>query len=348
MCNDPRFVFSVPDDKVNRCLVLLQLYAGGYAHFFGNIVKFSQKKGNRIFFMCRISDFPEYNRFTCHFALKQFFFKVPCRKCLGCLNDRRNEWASRCLLEAKEHKHNCFITLTYRESDKPPCLVRKHFQDFMKRLRERFRKLGIPSPRVYYRGEYGERFSRPHFHFIAFNCDFPDKRVLWWMKGNRKYQHAVPGSIPYYTSEFLEETWQHGFVLIAPVCLQSIKYVCNYLDKGQSPVGYEAPPFNGMSRRPAIGRAWFNAHFDSGDMLEVCHITSVKLPCSNIRYYRRLLRERSPDIYDHVLDHLSSIAAARPCFWDMLGISESEYLQRREDKIRFTLEKFGRKVTTFY
>lgn len=349
MCNNPNIVISISEDKFKRAQTLFYLYARDWCVTLG--LGGGRDIPRRVFWSIPMRGMQDYKKLTEHPVLKEFCFKVPCRKCLGCLADRRNEWASRCLLEAKEYKSNLFVTLTYRDQDLPPCLVRKHFQDFMKRLREKFQRLGKSSPRVFYRGEYGERFSRPHFHAILFNCDFEDKRPLYYQKGSRRSRTAQVGYTPYYTSKLLEDLWSHGFVQIAPVCLQSVKYVANYLDKGKHPLAYAEPPFHGMSRRPAIARVYLDRKLAEGTPLNhILHITSVKLPARNIKYFKRILKERG-ELYSVVVDSWlkkqCSIARASPKHWETLGISEYEYLQRREEKMADSLAKFGRKKSTF-
>ena len=74
----------------------------------------------------------------------------------------------------------------------------RHFQLFMKRLRKEFAPNNI---RFYMCGEYGEDFSRPHFHALLFNCFFSDRK-------------RIPGGAsgsPLYRSDTLERLWPYGF-----------------------------------------------------------------------------------------------------------------------------------------
>ena len=66
--------------------------------------------------------------------------------------------------EASMHMFNSFVTLTYDDDHLPEynSLNYKHFQDFMKRLRKSHN--GV---RFYMCGEYGEDFSRPHYHALC-------------------------------------------------------------------------------------------------------------------------------------------------------------------------------------
>ena len=68
---------------------------------------------------------------------------LPCGKCMGCRLERSRQWAIRIMHEASLYADNCFVTLTYDEEHlSKMCpngsLVRKHVQDFLKRLRRRF------------------------------------------------------------------------------------------------------------------------------------------------------------------------------------------------------------------
>lgn len=60
--------------------------------------------------------------------------QIPCGQCRGCRRKRAQGWAIRCVHEARTHKHNCYITLTYNDEHVPVGLKHEHFQKFMSRL----------------------------------------------------------------------------------------------------------------------------------------------------------------------------------------------------------------------
>lgn len=69
--------------------------------------------------------------------------ELPCGQCAGCLLERSRQWALRCVHESLMHEENLFLTLTYNDEtlksrDNPWTLVKKDFQDFMKRLRKKY------------------------------------------------------------------------------------------------------------------------------------------------------------------------------------------------------------------
>ncbi len=148
-----------------------------------------------------------------------FSFTLPCGQCIGCRLERSRQWAMRCVHEASLHDENCFITLTYDDEHLPSdgSLNKKHFQDFMKRLRKR---VGDRRIRFYHCGEYGELYRRPHYHALLFGFDFGDKTLFTVRNENRIH-----------TSEFLDSVWQRGYSSIGDVTFDSAAYVARYVMK---------------------------------------------------------------------------------------------------------------------
>lgn len=215
---------------------------------------------------------------------------LPCGQCIGCRIDRSQQWALRCVHEASLHEENCFVTLTYSEENLPEygSLVKKDYQDFLKRLRKRFKGRRI---RFFLCGEYGGDGSRPHYHALLFGLEFLDK--VYWCKSG---PHQV------YRSPTLEELWTHGYSWIGEVSWQSAAYVARYcMKKVNGDLAYERyvrdvdpetgeliavePEFISMSRRPGIAAEWYEKY--SGDCRKD-YLTHegrrVKLP----RYYDAL------------------------------------------------------------
>ena len=64
---------------------------------------------------------------------------VPCGQCTGCRQEYSRQWAMRNMHEASLWLNNIFITLTYDNDHLPQhnTLIKKDFQDFMKRLRKK-------------------------------------------------------------------------------------------------------------------------------------------------------------------------------------------------------------------
>lgn len=176
---------------------------------------------------------------------------LPCGSCVGCLLERSRQWAMRGFHESMLYNSNIFLTLTYSDKYLPDDLSLdvSHFQKFMKRLRKHFTGQTI---RFLHCGEYGEKYGRPHYHAILFNCDFADKECV---RG---------GEYPLFQSETLSRIWGLGFAAFGGVTFDSIAYVARYVMKK---AGAEAQPDDGrrpeymtMSRRPGIGAAWWSKY----------------------------------------------------------------------------------------
>lgn len=160
------------------------------------------------------------------------------------MRKRQNDWAIRLLYEKKYCKGNAyFLTLTQDDDhirfskDGYPTLCKKDMQDFWKRVNEYCRYRKLPSPRVFYVGEYGDTFLRPHYHAVAFN---------------------LPGNDYLETAAILEKIWKRGFVTASFVTPGRCKYVAKYCCKGllddSNLAGTDVVrPFAEMSRRPGIG-----------------------------------------------------------------------------------------------
>lgn len=154
-----------------------------------------------------------------------FRYSHPCGRCRECLINRREGWVARCLLELKDHTEACFLTLTYAPGTEPEVLDVDHVQRFMKRLRHsgRFRYFGV--------GEYGDKYGRPHWHYLIFGREF-DRGLQMFPK------------------------WDYGFAFVGDVNQQSARYVAGYQVNA---MGSNKKPVPSMSRRPGIG---FNGLID--------------------------------------------------------------------------------------
>lgn len=192
---------------------------------------------------------------------------IPCGHCIGCRLKYSRVWADRCLAEASYYKDNVFLTLTYDNDHLPSPnrledgslspmnpLVKRDLQLFIKRLRK---KLSDQKIRYFACGEYGGTTGRPHYHIILFNCRLDDVELL--VKNEREFR--------YYTSKTISDCWSYGFHIITKVNWSTCAYVARYVVKKQTGSGaaiydkYNIPSeFTLMSRKPGIGRQYFEDH----------------------------------------------------------------------------------------
>lgn len=180
---------------------------------------------------------------------------VPCGICEECLQSTSRDWATRIMLECKQHQDNYFVTLTYDDEHLPSDynLVKEEISLFNKKLKTYLNRAGLDSTfRFYGVGEYGGETARPHYHVIYFGLPLNDLKF---------YKVSENGDI-YYNSAFLEGIWQKGFVVVTGVSVASASYVARYCDKKKRLTKLQkedllkkgiVPEFSVMSRRPGIG-----------------------------------------------------------------------------------------------
>lgn len=248
---------------------------------------------------------------------------IPCGQCVGCRLEYSRQWAIRCMLEAQQYEHNYFITLTYNNDNLPrkenpffsresgevfsffesSSLVPEHLTKFMKDLRRyfdyHFNWQGI---RFFACGEYGEKFMRPHFHIILFNCPIPDLVLL---KTN------FNGDC-YWQSSILDKIWDKGFVCVGDCNFDTCAYVARYMMKKQKGLNssyYDdlgiIPPFTRCSRDPGIAKSYYDAKRDSiyeYDSLNIVGKNGIAKKVKPPKYYDRLYDIDCPEALNRIKD----------------------------------------------
>lgn len=223
---------------------------------------------------------------------------IPCGKCLGCQLDYSRDWSVRCILEASRYQRNCFLTLTFDKEHVPERVSKDDLSNFMKRLRNMFPKANI---RFFGCGEYGEIFSRPHYHVIIFNFDFADKK---------RFNKTL------FTSEDLNKLWPYGYATIGEVSQASCGYVARYCMKKRSKESLYGDEFVLMSRRPGIGEFYFIEHPDMFDTDFVYGNFGKRFKASIPRYYKKLAEK-----YGLCIDEFNDRAIERANNFEMLDLN---------------------------
>ena len=283
------------------------------------------------------------------------FIEVPCRHCVGCMLDRSRDWATRCMLEASYHEHNCFITLTYNDDHLPAkreiidtdgviakspynSLQKKDFQNFMKRLRKHLEPLKI---RFFACGEYGSKTFRPHYHAIIFGYDFPDKVFL---KSNFRGDK-------YYISKELQDAWSDpndhkpiGNILVTDISFDTCAYVARYcLKKSDNDMSafYKIfnvdPEFTLMSRKPGIGRDYYEENkdkiYEDGRII-LSDIKGVKI-LRPPKYYDKLYDIDSPLEFEEIKEQrFEYMNNKKQMELDGTDLDYISYLKVKESKLR--------------
>lgn len=185
--------------------------------------------------------------------------RVPCGQCIHCRKVNGLNWAVRIMAESSLHAENSFMTLTYSKEYVPDGLVKAHASEWVKRFREALDRTIGRRIRHYTVGEYGSKNMRPHFHSCIFGW-YPSVEDTYEI-GNRLY-----------ASHLVDKTWGMGRTSFDELNPATAAYVARYCLKkmtGSFSDEWYAHPETGeilpkecavMSRRPGIGRAWFEKH----------------------------------------------------------------------------------------
>lgn len=170
---------------------------------------------------------------------------VPCGHCINCLSVRQNTWAWRIEQDVFDafKKDGCafFVTMTYDDEHlvygfDRPTLVKKDVQEYHKKMWN----LGFKY-RYFTCGEYGDRFSRPHYHeILIFDT---------WMSKQDAHDMLFPLWNKCEDYEFRVDDFS----------LASAKYVAKYCMK-RFGVDYDGvqTPFSMMSLKPCIGSSFLH------------------------------------------------------------------------------------------
>lgn len=248
--------------------------------------------------------------------------ELPCNNCIACRLNKALSWTTRNIHEAQMSKSSCFVTLTFgfeatvdnvfrlnqfknlsrtkkfeQAYLRTKSLVKGDFSNFMKRLRKLVKsEYDIDGLRFYACGEYGDMNERPHYHFLLYNFDFPDKKYI-----------ASQNGCKYYTSEILEKAWGYGFVYISELNYNSVAYTSRYVTKKingrlkQSWYGEKEPEYQVCSNRPGIGKKWFDQYYSDVYPSDFIVLYGKKQKDGS----RKQLKVKPPRYYDNLYDKFS-------------------------------------------
>lgn len=228
--------------------------------------------------------------------------KLPCKQCLGCRIDREEEWAIRLMHECQQSENNHFLTLTLDDDHLPKNKSLDH--EIIKLFHKKLRKQNGPI-RFFIAGEYGPETSRPHWHGIYFGLELTDLEHEGTHKGNK-----------YYGSQILDKIWGNGHIVIGEnVTRQTCVYTAGYMLKDVNKewktqyslvdpeTGELIPrkkPYAQMSRRPGIAKDWYD-QYNTDVFPHDFVVTKQGKKQASPAYYRRMLKEENPELYEKIL-----------------------------------------------
>lgn len=194
--------------------------------------------------------------------------RIPCGSCVECRIQKAQEWAFRCMMEAKEYEHNVMINLTYDDENLPKgvkidqetgeidnsyTLCKKDVQDFLKRLRiywkrhykhekvvdEETGEIINPGIRYYMGGEYGsdkeyidwkgnKRQATKRPHYHMIMFNLPVEDMEFWKMSKCEFSKEKN---PIYRSKIIEKLWGKGDVTLNEVNYETCCYVARYVMK---------------------------------------------------------------------------------------------------------------------
>nr|QJB20828.1 MAG: replication initiator protein [Microvirus sp.] len=249
------------------------------------------------------------DRNNVHHNSSRYFVKSegfhPCGYCIHCRIRQSYDKAIRMVHESKFHDQSCFLTLTYSDDKLPPSGSLNYLDvtNFIKRLRRSLESTKYDQQLSYYRvGEYGSKFSRPHYHMVLFGYDFSDpieyKGVL-----NAKTPSGRKSDRTYYKSSFATDCWSHGFVDIGSVDFSTCMYTAKYVTKklyGSSASAYGSleSERSSSSKKSPIGLRWIQKYYSDVYPGDFVLFEGKKFPPP--RFYDSWLEKNHPSLFREV------------------------------------------------
>lgn len=193
--------------------------------------------------------------------------RLPCNQCIGCRLARSAEWATRCIHEAKQHRYNTWLTLTYDDDHLPRkyftgqynlhnrkpiysgSLDKTHTQRFIRALRKYLSsKTALTANNVLfeYQIQSADRGLRP------LSLRKPRAQLRYYYGGEygdrtrRPHYHLCLFGIEFndkkiiettelgfklYTSQTLQKIWPHGQAIIGDLNWETAAYTARYIMK---------------------------------------------------------------------------------------------------------------------
>lgn len=286
--------------------------------------------------------------------------EIPCGKCIGCRLAYSKEWANRCVLEAKQWKHNYSVTLTYDTEHLPNGPKTEHIIDydtgeligktgatlnprdvqlFLKRLRKKFGK----DIRFFMCGEYGDQRQRPHYHMILFNLELQDVELIGKNKANN----------PIWKSRTIDQLWGKGLTVIGNVDWEFCAYTARYIMKKQKGPDAEdfykeqglVPEFVRMSRRPGIAAKYYEEHKEDIYKADKMYLENRKgvQEVKPARYYDKLYDIEYPEEMKRIKENRRKLAEqAEKVMLSKTTLTKEEVLAIKERSVQLRTKALKR------
>lgn len=173
---------------------------------------------------------------------------------------------------------------------------------------KRLRKSVYPKTlRFFMCAEYGEKFSRPHYHACIFNHDFPDKDPIKETEG-----------LILYNSPALDKIWGKGYCSVGDLTFETAAYTARYIlkkingdraadhyettDKYTGEIINLQPEFSQASLKPGLGKDFlikYTTDLYPSDFA-IYKNKKIKLP----RYYDKVMEFNNYDLEEIKVERL--------------------------------------------
>lgn len=293
------------------------------------------------------------------------FQLIPCKKCWACQLNYSAEWATRIMLECKDHENNWFITLTYDDDHLPIAekigdekgrewindgtwiggtLNEPDMVKFLNSLRKHFERQGHTGIKYFYAGEYGETTHRPHYHIILMNC--PLKPEFFYDA------HVDKNFKAHWKSTEVEQYWKEGMIDVAEVEWSSAAYVARYCTKKLSfdtdkTVYYEngrMPEFVRMSK--GIGFEYLNRNREEIYKTDSIVMKTVKGNLGNIKppkAFDRKLEQVNPELMEMIKESRKKAAErAREITEQLSDYTDLQNLIMSAERVKMKMQMLPR------
>lgn len=244
--------------------------------------------------------------------------------------------------EAKLHRRNSFITLTFDDEHLPEnwSISKRDVQLFFKALRNR-----VGPVRYFACGEYGDKHGRPHYHAALFGVDFAADRI--------RIEDTRTG-FPQWMSPTLSAAWKNqGRATIGELTFESAAYVARYcikkvtgdqardhywkVDPETGEAKEVAPEFTLMSRGGRGGRGlgfeWYRKY--GKEWYGRDQVVVRGKPSKPPRYYDKQLEKEDPEFYEYVKARRRADRAKRP-------LDDDDRLAQKEAVAKAGMARFKR------
>lgn len=278
-------------------------------------------------------------------------FVVPCGHCYQCLQQRRNMWTFRNLVEFYFSKSAYFLTLTYSDIGIqrlplcPDTFIRladkSHYQKFLKRIRKEY---GPVKLRYFGCHEYGKKYFRPHYHIILYFSDDIKLKTSdvqqFWPYGYVTVDMLNQARI-HYCSKYLQKAFRFEYFIGEPSMWISEEESKNGINSAFEKLvryTYRKNTFNFMSRMPGIGAQMLHSDFikyvrnNSVDNYARVWFMGQQYPLPKYFKDKIFTEEERQLIYPNIRDKLDEIDASERKYFKLTRAQIFENRHRQNIK----------------